>query len=73
MVADSSRVSDIDVWRAAKQLIELYPNDPVMAAAHRADSAYEQGDMFNFTLWGRIANAIAELEKVRPSRGKPPN
>lgn len=71
MVGDSARVADVDVWRAAKQIIELYPNDPEMAAAQRADSAYEQGDMLNFDLWTRITKAVTELERVRPTRGQP--
>ena len=71
VVGDSARVADVDVWRAAKQIIELYPNDPEMAAAQRADSAYEQGDMLNFDLWTRITKAVTELERVRPTRGQP--
>ena len=66
-------VDEIDIWRAAKQIIELYPDDPEMAAAQRADSAYSQGDMFNFDLWTRIAKAVTELERVRPTRGQPIN
>jgi hypothetical protein len=70
VAAESARVADIDVWRAAKQIIELYPTDPEMAAAQRADNAYEQGDMFNFDLWTRISKAVTELERVRPARGQ---
>jgi hypothetical protein len=73
MAGESTRIQDIDVWRAAKQMIDLYPNDPEMAAAQRADAAYEAGDMFNFDLWTRIAKAVTELEKVRPSRGQRAN
>lgn len=68
---ESARIADLDVWRAAQQIIELYPNDPEMAAAQRADSAYEQGDMFNFDLWTRVTKAVTELERVRPTRGQP--
>lgn len=32
----SARIPDIDVWRAAKQIIDLYPEDPEMAAAQHA-------------------------------------
>jgi len=39
VAGESARIADIDVWRAAKQIIDLYPNDPEMAAAQRADSA----------------------------------
>lgn len=64
---ESTRIQDIDVWRAAKQMIELYPNDPEMAAAQRADAAYEAGDMFNFDLWTRINRAVAELLRQKPA------
>lgn len=73
MAGESARIADIDVWRAAKQIIDIHPADPEMAAAQRADAAYEQGDMFNFDLWTRITKAVTELEKVRPSRGQQPN
>ena len=66
-------MDEIDIWRAAKQIIELYPDDPEMAAAQRADTAYDKGDMFNFDLWTRITKAVTELEHVRPNRGQPIN
>jgi hypothetical protein len=70
VAGESARIADIDVWRAAKQIVDLYPNDPEMAAAQRADSAYEQGDMFNFDLWTGITNAVTELERVRSGLGR---
>jgi hypothetical protein len=33
----------------------------------RADSAYEQGHMFNFELWRRITNAVIELQRDKPN------
>lgn len=67
MAGDSSEIADIDIWRSAKQIIDLYPVDPEMEAAGRADAAYEQGDMFNFTLWTRINKAVAELVRQKPA------
>jgi hypothetical protein len=63
-------MEEIDIWRAAKQMVELYPEGAVMAAAQRADSAYEQGDMFNFELWRRITKAVSELERQKPDEGE---
>lgn len=61
----------IDIWRAAKQMLELYPEGAEMAAAQRADASYEQGDMFNFELWRRITNAVKELERQKPHVDEP--
>jgi len=63
-------VSDLDVWRAAQQIINQYPEEPELAACHRADAAYEAGDMFNFELWQRVAKAVTELLRTKPSDGR---
>jgi hypothetical protein len=57
----------LEVWRAANQLIKQFPKDPAMEAAQRADSAYHQGDMFNFDLWTRINKAVNELLRNEPN------
>jgi hypothetical protein len=64
-----AEVSEIDVWRAADQLIRQFPEDPELEAAQRADQAYEAGDMFNFRLWTRITKALGELLNKRPDNG----
>ena len=58
-------VSELDVWRAAHQIINQYPEEPELAAGQRAAAAYEAGDMFNFGLWQRIAKAVGELLSQR--------
>jgi hypothetical protein len=67
-----AEVSEIDVRRAANQLIWQFPEDPVLEAAQRADRAYEAGDMFNFRLWTRITKAVGQLLDKRPD-GTPLN
>jgi len=64
-----AEVSEIDVWRAANQLIQQFPEDPVLEASQRADQAYEAGDMFNFRLWVRITKAVGELLNKRSDSG----
>jgi hypothetical protein len=54
------KVTDVEVWRAANQLITRF-QDPEMEAAQRADAAYAAGDMFNFDLWTRINTAVQQL------------
>jgi hypothetical protein len=59
------KVSDLDVWRAAQQIINRYPDEPELVACQRADAAYELGDMFNFALWQRVAGAVKQLLHTR--------
>jgi hypothetical protein len=63
-------VGEIDIWRAANQLIRRYPDDPVLEAALRADLALARGDMFNFHFWQRIAKAVMELQRGTPRDGE---
>jgi hypothetical protein len=61
------KVEDIEILRAANQMIKLYPEEPELAACLRADAAYEQGDMFNFELWRKISKAVCQLIRQTPS------
>lgn len=63
------KVSDLEVLRAAQQIINQYPEEPELTACQRADAAYEAGDMFNFELWQRIAKAVQELLRTAPGDG----
>jgi hypothetical protein len=64
-------VDDLTVWRAAKQMIKMFgDSDPANMAAQRAEIARQIGDMFNFDLWGRVANAVKELLKQKPDSPK---
>jgi len=63
-------MEEIDVWRAAQKMIELYPEGAEIAAATRADAALDQGDTFNFELWKRVTKAIHELERAKPRDGE---
>jgi len=62
-------VEDIEVWRAANQIIQAYPEEPEFVASQRADAAYSAGDMFNFELWTRIARAVGALVRTKPHVG----
>lgn len=56
-------MEDIDIWRAASQMIDLYPDEAESASLKRADSALAQGDLFNFQLWSKITKAVQALER----------
>jgi len=67
---DPVALDDQAVWRAAKKMIELFPESASFEAAQRADKALEDGDLDNFNLWQRIAKATEDLERARPGAGE---
>ena len=64
--AKSDHVNTLEVWRAARQLIEHYPLEPEAAALQLADAALECGDFFIFLFWRKVALCTKVL------RGKTP-
>jgi len=65
-------VTELEIYRAANQLIRLFPRDADAEASRRSRRAYELGDITNFHLWARIARAAMELGR-KTSRGTPVN
>lgn len=59
-------VADIDIIRAAKLVIEMYP-DPMLHAAGRYDELLDKGDLDGCSVWQRIMTAISELQAVEPT------
>ena len=53
--------SDLDIYRAANELIEQHGEDAPLHAAMRADERLAAGDMEGEAVWLRIVKAIAEL------------
>lgn len=72
MVRAMNPISDLDVWRAANMLIEIYGSslDASMAAAQRADNAIEQGDITGERLWTRVFAAVCELNRTSTNLGE---
>jgi len=56
--ASPKNITDLEVYRAASQLIRLFPGDADAEAARRSRRAYDLGDMLNFIRWARIARAV---------------
>jgi hypothetical protein len=54
-------ISDPDIFRAAKLLIDQHGADAGLRAAERADQLLEVGDMIGATTWRRILKAVEEL------------
>lgn len=64
-------VKNIEIYRAANQLIGRFGENAELETAHRADAALEQGDRFNFNRWSRINTAVVEQLAKRPKDGRP--
>ncbi len=59
--------SDIDIYRAANELIKQHGADAPIHAARRADELLEAGDMDGQAVWKRILAAVDEmLSEKRP-------
>ena len=57
------KVENIEIWRAANQLVKRFGEDAGLEAALRADAALELGDRFNFNLWTQINGAVSGLQR----------
>ncbi len=63
--------SDIDIYRAANELIEQHGDAADIEAAMRADELMEAGDMEGRAVWIRIVKAIEELlSEERPDNAE---
>jgi hypothetical protein len=66
----AQKLEQLEVWRGAQRVIQLYPADPELAACQFADTALEQGDMFGFALWQKVAKAVRHMTSgaARPAK-----
>ena len=63
--------SEIDIYRAANELIRQHGDEAPIHAAIRADELLEAGDMDGKAVWLRILNAVDELlARERPDGAK---
>ena len=58
--------SDLDIYRAANELIEQHGEEAPIHAAMRADELMETGDMDGRAVWLRIVKAVEELRQREP-------
>ena len=63
-------VDDLDIYRAANELIEQSGDAAASHAAMRADAMLETGDMDGAGVWRRIVKAIDELQRQEPGPGE---
>ncbi len=63
-------VDDLDIYRAANELIKQHGDSAATEAAMRANEFSEQGNMDGRQVWMRIMQAIEELQRERPRDGE---
>ncbi len=63
-------IPDLEVYRAANQLMKRYGEDAEFEAAMRADAMIERGDPEGLAVWKRILCAVEELLRAKPSSGE---
>jgi hypothetical protein len=57
--------SNLDIYRAAKLVIEQHSGQAALLAASRVDEFLDEGDVEGATVWGAIVRAIEELQRGR--------
>jgi hypothetical protein len=58
-------IPDLDIYRAAKVLVEQHGEDAPIRAAERTDGLLEDGDIEGAAIWRAIVAAIEELQRGR--------
>ncbi len=59
-------LTDIDIYRSAKLLIDQHGQDASHEAARRADALRDKGDLDRQAVWLRIRAAVVELSRDSP-------
>lgn len=66
MYCDLMPVSDLDIYRSAKLLIDRHGDEAAILAATRADELPDAGDLDGRAEWMRILRAVDTLLDRRP-------
>ncbi|MGE0256861.1 MAG: hypothetical protein AB7N54_19555 [Alphaproteobacteria bacterium] len=56
---------ELDIWRAAKLLVDRHGSEAPIHAGMRADELLNEGDVEGQRIWLRIVKAIDELLRTR--------
>ncbi len=59
-------MNDLDLWRAARLLVDRYGDDAGIEAAKRADALAARGDVEGKAVWLRILEAVKEVQNTEP-------
>lgn len=61
---------EIDIWRAADEMIDAYGEDADLHASMRAQKATDKADRHEERLWNRVTLAILDLTRQGPGAGQ---
>lgn len=61
LTAQSAHIDAHEVWQAAMQVIERYPQEPATTALQFADAAFQFKDFYMVLFWRAVARRIKEL------------
>ncbi len=59
-------LSDLDIYRSAKQLVDQFGEDAPIEAAIRTDRMLDCGDLDGLVVWKRIIRVVEELLQEQP-------
>ena len=54
--------SDLDIYRAAKLVMDKHGQDSAFHAAQRADALLDAGDLDGAAAWRRILSAVRQMQ-----------
>ena len=63
-------ISDADICRPTKLLINQRDEGAVIQAAMKADAVLDEGDLDGAAVWRRIVTAINDLQREEPKPGE---
>ena len=65
-------VSELDIWRSARLLIDQHGDEAAIHAAMRADDLLDDGEVDGSSVWKRVVKAIEGLlDQGPPEAGTP--
>jgi len=64
LISYSASMEDIDIWRAAKLLIDRHGAEAHLHADLRIDELTEDGDQIGAAAWRKIRQAVLELQSL---------
>lgn len=67
---EAATVSDLDVYRSARLLIDQHGDEAPIHAAVQADAMLERGDLDGSAVWRRVVAVIKELQRSEPKPGR---
>ncbi len=63
-------ITDLDIYRTAKLLVNNHGAEAPIHAAMNADAMLAKGDLDGAAVWRRIVAAINELQRQEPEPGE---